>query len=439
MVVALAFTPKGESSMSDKKKIKIITENLGIGIKGKKGEFQYPKYKEKYPLTEKSVELDEEGNKTNIEKRIGYKYFYTLPYGVPPSVIKKMEEGSNVFQDGLGKPVKMSFKNSRLYISVYDEELKDFFDYKFLPDPPKERGNTTWKIPLGKTLEGYKWHNPEHIPHIVVGGTTRFGKTVLLKMTMTYLIEHHPDDVEFYIIDLKGGLEFHRYGNLKQVKGVASDPFETHNMLVKIKGEVEKMQALFKKNYWTNIADTPIKKRTFIIVDEAAQLTPDKSLPKKYQAMLANCQLMLSEIARIAGGLGYREIFCTQYPVAAALPNQIKMNSDAKIALRVPTGYASDVVIDQRGAEELPSNIRGRALYKTHELTEMQIPYISDSEMWERLERFQEPVKWEGSESDVIEHREKDTPAAQYTVLTGEDAIRYQKTNSNRSQTRDGS
>ena len=38
---------------------------------------------------------------------------------------------------------------------------------------------------------------------------------------------------------------------------------------------------------------------------------------------------MLSHIARIGGALGFRLIFCTQYPTGDTLPRQVKQNSDA--------------------------------------------------------------------------------------------------------------
>jgi hypothetical protein len=59
------------------------------------------------------------------------------------------------------------------------------------------------------------------------------------------------------------------------------------------------------------------------------------------------------------------------------------------MSFRLPTGYASDVAIDERGAETLRSDIKGRALYKTHELKEIQVPYLSDKEMWERLREYE--------------------------------------------------
>lgn len=62
---------------------------------------------------------------------------------------------------------------------------------------------------------------------------------------------------------------------------------------------------------------------------------------------------MLSHIARIGGALGFRLIFCTQYPTGDTLPRQVKQNSDAKLGFRLPTQTASSVVIDEPGLESI--------------------------------------------------------------------------------------
>ncbi|MEM5591955.1 hypothetical protein AAHH67_09825 [Niallia circulans] len=128
---------------------------------------------------------------------------------------------------------------------------------------------------------------------------------------------------------------------------------------------------------------------------------------------------VLSEVARVAGALGYRLIYATQYPTADTLPRQIKQNADAKISFRLPSGYASKVAIDDVGAEELPSNIKGRAIFKTHELRELQAPFISHEEMWQRLEKYQEAQVLEVKPNDIIEYREKENE-------TREDLVKFE-------------
>jgi DNA segregation ATPase FtsK/SpoIIIE, S-DNA-T family len=348
-----------KNKQKEKRVIDTVFRNLKVGaVEGK--EFVYPKL----VATE--------------QKDYCVRYVYRVPLGLPKKALEPVEE---ILATTLDSPVEVKFKKW-LYVDIFNNDVPTKVLYK---DVPFQKG---WVVPLGKNEKGWHFHDFDKTPHCVAGGTTRFGKTVFLKMVMTYLIEHHPGDVEFLIIDLKGGLEFERYRELKQVVDVASDPIEAFECLTSIKVLLEQKMAEFKRNGWSNVVNTPIQKRTFIIVDEAAQLVPEKFMEKPMRDLLSYCQSILSEIARIGGALGFRLVFCTQYPTADTLPRQIKQNADLKISFRLPTGYASAVVIDEQGAEELPSDIPGRAIIKTHEKKIVQVPYISDEEMTKRLEVY---------------------------------------------------
>jgi DNA segregation ATPase FtsK/SpoIIIE, S-DNA-T family len=447
LMAGVALIPK--TKPNDRKTIELIFKNVGYGIRDKEGKLQIPKFKKKeniyeglklittkFPSTclacQKEISkgklaYQQTGGKTIFHRkcvptdtfpRLGTIYKFSIVPGLPATNMRVKEKESKVFTDGLQKPVEINFKKL-LHLHVYDEELPEMYEYAKLPHVRDK-----WVVPIGKALQGLVWHNFDHTPHMTGAGTTRFGKTVLLRMIMTYLIENHPDDVEFYIIDLKGGLEFGRYECLRQVKAVASGPEEaldlltylTNKMPNKEQGEefglLEYEYADFRKKNISNIVDTNIKRRRFIIVDEGAQLAPDGGLMHRSDIKrLLDCQSKLSRIAAVGGALGYRLIFATQYPTADTLPRQIKQNADAKISFRLPSGYASGVAIDDYGAEELPSDVKGRALFKTHELKEMQVPFISHEQMWERLEKYQEPTILEGVPDSVIEYPEKDYPA----------------------------
>jgi DNA segregation ATPase FtsK/SpoIIIE, S-DNA-T family len=430
---ALALVPK---SNNDKKKINKIFENVGYGIRSKSGDIIYPKFKKKRNIYESYFchECGSEfegyteycdskmckGQKQPVEgiNQIAVEYWYTIPLGLPASKLAKTEKEGKIFEDGLKKPIKVSYEDY-LKIRVYHSKLPKLVKYKDM-----KKIKHKWLAPMGISLDGTIWRDFDAIPHMIIAGTTRFGKTVALKLLMTYLIENHPNDIDLYIIDLKGGLEFSRYENLKQVKGVASNIEEAHDLLFKLAnsqpyvdvgkgkdkhriflelGTMIKEYQHFRKNKWANIVDTPIKKRTFVIIDEAAQLTPEKWMSDENKRLMGACQSYLSEIARLGGALGYREVFCTQYPTSDTLPRQIKMTSDVKMTFRLGTSYASEVAIDDKGAEELPTTLKGRALYKTHEVEEIQVPYISDDEMYSRLNKYQDVVVWEGEVDNVIE------------------------------------
>jgi DNA segregation ATPase FtsK/SpoIIIE, S-DNA-T family len=458
LMAGVALIPK--TKPNDRKTIELIFKNVGYGIRDKSGQLKTPRYKSKKAIYDgvKLIEAKYEGKckvckkdvkvkdevywNTGVETvthkkcfdssqaiKLGTVYKFSILPGLPASNMRMKEKEAKVFTDGLQKPVEIEFKRT-LNIKVYDEELPSMFPYADIPK--NKRG---WLIPIGRAIHGMVWHNLDHVPHMTVAGTTRFGKTVMLRMLMTYLIETHPDDVEFYIIDLKGGLEFGRYESLKQVKKVAADPNETTILLDELEEQYQRDYVYFRKNYFSNIVDTGIKKRRIIIVDEAAQLAPEKWMPEKMKKQLNYCQTQLAKIAYLTGALGYRLIFATQYPTSDTLPRMIKQNADAKVSFRLPSGYASEVAIDDYGAEELPSDIKGRALFKTHELKELQVPFISHEKMWETLEKY---TKGESKNEQSNSDSEEKTSSGRDLVKFGNNEVRNTGTTPKKTQSGKG-
>ncbi|MCQ6529794.1 FtsK/SpoIIIE domain-containing protein [Bacillus mycoides] len=377
ITVAYFYKSKG---MSDKKKIATFFEIAKICVQHK-GEL-------KYPIFIKEIEDD-----------ISMNYVYKLPLGVPSQLIKKFAE---VLEEGLYKPVKISFHQRKLHIRVFKQQIPEMWNWS--RNLLKEH---TWRVMMGKALDKHVYHDFEKTPHMCVAGMTRFGKTVFLKNVMTSLILQQPQYVNFFIIDLKEGLEFSPYKELAQVVEVAENPEQALEMLAKVREKMVKQIEVMKKSYFTNIIDTSIKERCFIVVDEGANLCPTQGLPKKQRDLLFMCQEMLSEIARIGGGLGFRLIFCTQYPTSDTLPRQIKQNADAKLGFRLPTAVASQVALDEPGLEDLPS-LPGRALFKTDRTEEIQVPYLKDTDMWKLPKQYKVVKQSEASNTQTESETDRD-------------------------------
>nr|WP_272893719.1 FtsK/SpoIIIE domain-containing protein [Heyndrickxia oleronia] len=216
--------------------------------------------------------------------------------------------------------------------------------------------------------------------HITLAGATRKGKTVFLKLLITSLIYQQPENVKLSLIDLKGGLAFTRFKNAKQVEDVATDLDSALEVLKKVQSEMEKMKGWFDKNGSEDIKEAGISTRHIIIVDEAAQISPNIITGKEEKEKARKCEEALSEIARIGAGLGYRLVYCSQYPTADVMNKQIKQNCDTVITYKLRDAIASRVVLDESGAEKLP--LPGRAIYKTPDGTQIvQTPFITNEQI----------------------------------------------------------
>ncbi|GAF63629.1 cell division protein FtsK [Bacillus sp. TS-2] len=353
---------------SDRWKIERIFMNSGLMIKEKRGEQTYIK---KCKLHRKS----------KFDQYV--EYVYRIPLGLSfndfDKSMHKIQDGLNNKKNGLQKEIEMDY-DGMLRIRVFDTPMLDMVPYEPI--------TKNWMIPIGVSRTEVIKHDFEKIPHLVVAGTTRYGKTVFLKMAITTLIMNKPDQTELLLIDLKGGLAFNRFSKLRQVKSVASNTIDALESLQVIEGAIKSRIQIFKQKGYEDITEAESigmkLPRVFIIVDEAAELSSQGIKDKEEKKVRAACEKILSYIARVAGGVGYRIIYCTQYPTADTLPRQIKQNADAKLCFRLQTQRASEVVLDEGGAEDLPY-IRGRAIYQTDRKYIVQVPYMSNDYIAEQL------------------------------------------------------
>lgn len=330
--------------------------------------------------------------------------------------LKQLELSRNVFQDIKAllnkkkhhrKEIELSY-DGLLKIRVYNQPLTDMLVY----DDELIRKCKGWEVPIGESRHGFIKYDFEKKAHIIVAGTTDFGKSNWVNSAINTLMKNQPDNASFTLIDLKGGLEFSQYKDLSQVRSLAKDPEEA---LESLKFAVEKMNQITEyllKNGFRNVKEAGYKERHFIVIDEAADIADDK-----------DCQELLKDIARKGRAAGLRLIYTTQYPTTETVNSQVKRNCIGRLCFVLDTATASSVVLDQGGAEKLPL-IQGRALYKDVKLVEVQTPYISNEKIKENIHPHvnirprKEGVRSDGEDSQESAERRKYTPVFEETELS---------------------
>ncbi|MEQ6049464.1 FtsK/SpoIIIE domain-containing protein [Lysinibacillus capsici] len=271
------------------------------------------------------------------------------------------------------KEIELDF-DGFLIIRVYDKPLPKRVDF---------HAGESWKVPVGVAREknSFRYHDFEKVPHVVLGGATRYGKSNLINSTICSLLHSNSDNVHFFLVDLKGGVELCDYEKIKQTVSIAYEPEEALQTLQLAYNQMREIQTLLRKKGKKNVQEAGIKERYFVIVDEVGELNPLEAVTREEKVLKQQCQSIMSQIARIGAGLGFRQILATQYPTGDVIPRQCKQNSDAKISFRVQSAIASRVVLDEQGAESLPM-VKGRAIYQTADKREiLQTPLITSDEI----------------------------------------------------------
>lgn len=289
------------------------------------------------------------------------------------------------------KEVEMSF-DGLLCIRVYENPLPKQIEWD---ESYLNKG--TWIVPIGSMRNSnIIKHDFDKDKHLIIAGATGYGKSAILKLIATTLIDQQPEHAELSLIDLKGGSAFHRFRNCKQVKYYSRNPQEAEEVLKNIQLDMNESFETVVNNGFEDVKEAGIKKRHFIIIDEAADL-----------ADYGKAMDIITDIARRGRSAGYYLIFCTQYPTTQVIPSQTKRNIIARLCYVVDTDIASRVVLDESGADKLP-DIPGRGIYKNNvKRYVVQSPYISNSTIQQRIAPY---IQEEEEVPSAIENPPKRTP-----------------------------
>lgn len=199
-------------------------------------------------------------------------------------------------------------------------------------------------------------------PHLLVAGTTGSGKSVFLHTLISNASKF--DNLDLYLTDTKR-VEFQKYKNEKQVKGLSESYSEALDQLRYLHSMMELRYAQLYKMGHTSIHETKIFNNILIIVDEVSDLI----LQDKNGAL----QDTLVKLAQKSRAAGIYLVLATQHPSVNILTGSIKANFPARLSCKVNSRSDSQVILDSVGAENLYG--RGDALFKspTTNLTRLQI------------------------------------------------------------------
>ena len=211
----------------------------------------------------------------------------------------------------------------------------------------------TLEVPVGVHPSGELFklnlHEKFHGPHGLIAGSTGSGKSeFIITYILSMAINYHPDDVQFVLIDYKGGGLAGAFENREsgvQIPHLAGtitnlDTNEMNRTLVSIQSELKRRQAKFneardrldestidiykyQRYYHEGLLDEPIA-HLFIICDEFAELKSQQ--PEFMQQLIST--------SRIGRSLGVHLILATQKPTGV-VNDQIWSNSRFKVCLKV--------------------------------------------------------------------------------------------------------
>jgi S-DNA-T family DNA segregation ATPase FtsK/SpoIIIE len=196
-----------------------------------------------------------------------------------------------------------------------------------------------------------------HGAHVLVAGTTGFGKSRLLQtLVLSLAVHYHPHQVSFFLIDFKGGATANMFKGLPHVRGNVTDLDKgapgtasslLHRTVTALRSELEYREHRFGEANVDYIDDyqkvqaadseLPPIPRLIIIVDEFAELK------QQHPDFLDE----LVKTARTGRSLGVHLILATQQP-AGIVDDQVLTNIRSVLCLKMRSPSDSTQLLDGR-------------------------------------------------------------------------------------------
>ena len=254
---------------------------------------------------------------------------------------------------------KMTWAEGRKIIRVYSAPAASDFP-ALLPWKDKYLSPDNFVLVLGESLTGPVTVNLANIPHILLGGSTGSGKSVLLKLLLMQALRK---GAEVYIADFKGGVDFPKVWRQKCHMCFREDTLlyvlgQLVAVLEARKGWLE--EAGCKDLDAFNEATGENLPRLVFACDEVAELLDRTGRSKEDKERLGQIENKLATLARLGRAFGIHLILATQRPDANILPGQIKNNLDFRVCGRADNVLSQIILDNTSAAEQIPKDARGR-------------------------------------------------------------------------------
>lgn len=232
-----------------------------------------------------------------------------------------------------------------------------------------------WTTPAGKRYTLYQDMLSQ--PHLMIAGATGSGKSVVLNGLIYTALYRFPRDAEssnnvgFILIDNGKGTEMIDYKGLPHTLRYAYTLEESISALEYGLSIAKDRFADMRRRHLKNYDGGDV----FIFIDEFASLILNGK--KRVSSIV-------QDIAQLGRAAKVHIILATQCPLAKVIPTEIKVNFDARVALRTATAQHSRNIMEQTGCELLPAH--GKGFYVTPSGTTLyNIPMIQEEELSARV------------------------------------------------------
>lgn len=246
----------------------------------------------------------------------------------------------------------------------------------------KKDSSPSYAFPVGKNPDGdCIFTNLEEYAHIIAAGQTGSGMAVFQDtMLVSLMYKNTPEQLKLILIDPKRvSLSPYKNSPYLQLPWL-TEPDACESAIEWLVNEMERRFAVLTKAGVRDFTEYNAKNKVkmhaiLLVIDELADL------------MVMNGDYYEGAFVRLmqkSRAVGIMSFMATHRASDEILPGIVRANSFVKIAFTLPTKEASEVIIDESGAEKLKG--RGDLLFSSqalgsHPAVRLQAPFISEESL----------------------------------------------------------
>lgn len=295
-------------------------------------------------------------------------YVFSVPVGLCVKDFEDKVENIAFF-------ISEETENLRIERCGYNIALKVMMNRPTVVYDPEKHKAIKFKIPVGINLNTLKlryWDlsDPSNA-HCYIAGSTRCGKSTLIRLILSMLVKKSVADIQFSLINIKN-VDLNEFENCKNTIHYTTDEEKANNILIENADEMKRRYLLFSKykgvkniwNYRDKVSKMPIR---IIVIEEIAGFEQDKEFHKT-----------LRFIAQQGAGAGIFLLLATQLPNKDVLPNLTKQNINTVFGGKCKDSIRSDIIIEDGELHKLKGKGHMKVFDSDSYGTEIQVLWIDD-------------------------------------------------------------
>lgn len=301
---------------------------------------------------------------------------FTIPNGMDPKSVHKV---NYAFRQEFGENTAVDGELKKFTVHVYKNRMPKSLSYS-LSLVESAIGGLKLPIVTGMDLSGQmQAFDLQTFPHILVAGSSGYGKSSALRAILTTLmLSKSPDELRFVLGDLKYS-ELTLFRGYAHVESVSTSAPTLAIELAKVRKELDRRGKMLENERALKTSDIGGIPDIIVCIDEVWLLKNDKEVMQ-----------LLDDISAIGRALGVYLILSMQRPDATVLDGALKNNLNVRISFKQTNKINSKIILDESGAENLPCP--GRAIVKTNTTGVVQAPFLSATGVDKLLGHLYTPV-----------------------------------------------